>query len=403
MFLPIGDAPNPRSTPWVTYTLLAVNIAVFVLVSLPLSGAPADFNDPLAQEYLRLLATEVGRPLTPVEAASNVRAYDVFVLRYGFVPAAPSLLTAFTCMFLHGGLLHLAGNMLFLWIYGNNVEHRLGRAGYLAAYLGTGLAATAAHYGLDPSSGVPTVGASGAISGVLGLYFVFFPRNTVRVAVLLLPILARVFEVPARLVLGAYLVLDNVVPVLLESASGGGGVAYGAHIGGFVAGLAAGFGIDRRERSATPREFRGASGAAVTRGDAAAEAGAAVSRSLAHGDFEGAAKLLFGGGRLVEATVTTPELLQLARGLAERGRPKAALTLLRRVVQRTPSGETAAVALLEIAALERDALGRKPSAFQHLLDAVDACPESAEAGAARDALGSIAHEYRPPLRDRRWR
>ena len=275
MFLPIGDAPNPRTTPWVTYALLALNIAVYALVTLPLSGAPADLSDPLAQDYLRRLSAEVGRPLTPLEAASNVRAYDIFVLRYGFVPASPTLGTALTCLFLHAGFLHLAGNMLFLWIYGNNVEHRLGRLGYFAAYLGTGFAATAAHLAMDPASGIPTVGASGAISGVLGFYFVFFPRNSVRVAVLLLPFLARVFEIPARVVLGTYLVLDNLVPVLLEPAATS-GVAYGAHIGGFLAGLAAGFAVDRRERTATPREYR-----RVPRPtDSITEGGAAVSARL---------------------------------------------------------------------------------------------------------------------------
>lgn len=398
MFLPIGDAPNPRTTPWVTYALLALNIAVYALVTLPLSGAPADFSDPLAQDYLRRLAAEVGRPLTPLEAASHVRAYDVFVLRHGFVPAAPTLWSALTCMFLHAGFLHLAGNMLFLWIYGNNVEHRLGRVAYLAAYIGTGLAATAAHFAMDPASGIPTVGASGAISGVLGFYFVFFPRNSVRVAVLLLPFMARVFEIPARIVLGTYLVLDNLVPVLLESSAAG-GVAYGAHIGGFLSGLAAGFALDRRERTARPREYR-----RVPRPtDAITEAGAAVSQALARGDVDTAAQLVFGGGRAVEDAVTTPELLQLAEGLAERGHPEAALALFRRIVQRSPRGESAAAALLGIADLERGALNRKPSSFQHLIDVMRASPQSVWSMEAKTKLREIAQEYRPPLNDKRWR
>ena len=398
MFLPIGDAPNPRTTPWVTYALLALNIAVYALVTLPLSGAPADLSDPLAQDYLRRLSAEVGRPLTPLEAASNVRAYDIFVLRYGFVPASPTLWTALTCMFLHAGFLHLAGNMLFLWIYGNNVEHRLGRLGYFAAYLGTGFAATAAHLAMDPASGIPTVGASGAISGVLGFYFVFFPRNSVRVAVLLLPFLARVFEIPARVVLGTYLVLANLVPVLLEPAATS-GVAYGAHIGGFLAGLAAGFAVDRRERTATPREYR-----RVPRPtDSITEGGAAVSRALARGDVDTAAQLVFGGGRTVEDAVTTPELLELAEGLAERGHPEAALALFRRIVQRSPRGESAAAALLGIAELERSTLNRKPSSFQHLIDVLRASPQSDWSREAQTKLREIAQEYRPPLNDKRWR
>ena len=117
-----------------------------------------------------------------------------------------------SCMFLHGSLMHLFGNMLFLWIYGDNVERRLGSFAFLLWYLLTGVAATLAHALVFSSSEVPLVGASGAISGVLGFYFVWFPRNVVRMLAFLPPFLMQVFEIPARYVLGMYLVLDNLCP-----------------------------------------------------------------------------------------------------------------------------------------------------------------------------------------------
>ena len=137
------------------------------------------------------------------------------MFEHGYKPGAPRLADLLAAMFLHGGFMHLFGNMLFLWIYGDNVEHRLGPARYLFWYLMTGVAATLFFSMLAPGSLVPMVGASGAISGVLGFYFVWFPRNVVRVLLLLFPILVRVVEIPARIVLGVYLVIDNVLPMLV--------------------------------------------------------------------------------------------------------------------------------------------------------------------------------------------
>src|SRR5262249_32019185 len=182
--------------------------------------------------------------------------YDLVVFRWGFRPAAPSAVDALTCMFLHAGFLHLFGNMLFLWIYGDNVEHRLGSVPYLCWYLGTGVAATLFHMLRASGSEIPLVGASGAISGILGFYFFWSPRNRVRLLWLLPPFLMQVFEVPARIVLGIYLVLDNLLPYLF--VSGDVGVAHGAHIGGFLAGLAAAWLMGRREGAARPEGFAGA-------------------------------------------------------------------------------------------------------------------------------------------------
>lgn len=229
MFLPIGDTPNLPRTPWLTWLLIAVNVAIH-LWTVPLAFRAANPVHPELQEYRAALATERGVLVDAVSAGDLLR----FV--HGFKPAAPELRDAVTSMFLHGGWMHLAGNMLFLYIFGDNVEHRLGRGRFLAAYLATGFAAIAGDWFLRQGSAIPSVGASGAISGVLGFYFAWFPRNRVRVWAFLFPFYIGILELSARFVLGAYLVVDNLLPALF--ASGSGGVAHGAHIGGFLAGWA---------------------------------------------------------------------------------------------------------------------------------------------------------------------
>ena len=162
----------------------------------------------------------------------SVTQYTMTVWRYGFRPAQASLLALLTCMFLHGGLMHLLGNMVYLWIFGDNVEGRFGPLMYAGFYLLTGVLATLGFSALDWSSNIPLVGASGAISGVLGAYLIWFPYNQVRTVVFLV-IFFTVAHVPAILVLGVYIVIDNLLPLL---ASRGGSIAYGAHLGGVAAG-----------------------------------------------------------------------------------------------------------------------------------------------------------------------
>lgn len=152
-------------------------------------------------------------------------------------PAVPAArvgwLSLVTSMFLHGGWGHLIGNMVFLWVFGNNVEDSMGHVRFLGFYLITGLAAGLAHLALNASSGVPTVGASGAISGIMGAYVLLYPRAVVHV---LMPYLL-VVRMPAYAVLGYWIVLQ-VLLGLAEGAGTGGGVAFWAHVGGFVAGFA---------------------------------------------------------------------------------------------------------------------------------------------------------------------
>jgi membrane associated rhomboid family serine protease len=241
MFLPIGDEPNPPRTPVMTIALIAVNVVVYLLITLPLGARPADPNDPLLAEYLRNILPL----LPPGTPAQEVSAYDLVVYRWGFRPDAPSAITLLTSMFLHGGFLHLVGNMLYLWIYGNNVEDRLGVVGYLFWYLVSGAAAALFQMAFSLHSSIPMVGASGAISGVLGFYLVWFPHHVVKMWVFLFPFYVGVMHINATFVLIMYLLLDNVLPFLMAQGQGG-GVAHGAHIGGFLLGMAAAWALRNR-------------------------------------------------------------------------------------------------------------------------------------------------------------
>jgi membrane associated rhomboid family serine protease len=165
-------------------------------------------------------------------------------------PTASTWVTPFTAMFMHGGLLHLGGNMLFLWIFGNNVEDSMGPLKFIAFYLLGGLAATALQVAIDPDATVPTVGASGAIAGVLGGYILLFPRARV-VTLIFIVFFVTLVELPALWVLGFWFVQQVLFGYLdLGTAGAEGGVAYFAHIGGFVFGLLAIklFADDRKQR-----------------------------------------------------------------------------------------------------------------------------------------------------------
>jgi len=170
-----------------------------------------------------------------------------FVLQFGVIPyeithfqyigpitrysPVPRFLTPLTAMFVHGGLLHLAGNMLYLWIFGNNVEDALGHGRFLFFYLVSGLAASAVHILVYPASTIPIIGASGAIAGVLGAYFLMYPHARVTTLVFVF-IIIRLVKIPAGLLLGAWLVLQMISAVSNQT-----GVAWFAHIGGFLAGM----------------------------------------------------------------------------------------------------------------------------------------------------------------------
>jgi membrane associated rhomboid family serine protease len=151
-------------------------------------------------------------------------------------PVLPPVLTVLTAMFLHGGFFHLLGNMVFLWIFGNNVEDATGHLRFLVFYLACGAVAAAAHIATHPASTVPMVGASGAISGVLGAYFLLYPHARI-VTLLWFGFFAQTVQVPAAVFLGFWFVMQFLSWVAGSGDGGGGGVAFVAHIGGFVAGL----------------------------------------------------------------------------------------------------------------------------------------------------------------------
>jgi membrane associated rhomboid family serine protease len=383
--LPIGDAPNPRGAPVVTYLLIAVNVAVYLLVAVPLGERRPPSNDPTLQEYVRVMSESLPDRAMLQQLIARTSAYDLFVFRWGFRPADPSLVDLFTSMFLHGGFLHLFGNMLFLWIYGDNVEHRLGPVRYLLWYLGCGVAAILFHTIRASHSGIPLVGASGAISGVLGFYFVWFPRNRVRLLWLLPPFLMQVFEVPARLVLGVYLVLENVLPYLVTT--GDSGVAHGAHIGGFLAGLAAAWVMDRRELAARPPEFE--SGTVSLR--EAPDWVGSIAAAIDAGRMERAAAEYFEVPAHQTRGILGPKhSLELARWLLDHGHHEAALVVGRRHLRDYPSGPGVADAHL-IAGQALLASGQPTPAYQHVLSALDANPDPAVAAEARRALAVIEH------------
>jgi membrane associated rhomboid family serine protease len=378
MFLPIGDAPNPKGTPFATWALIAVNVAAFLLLNVPLGSRRADVNDPAFREYVEVMSRELEGRVDVRELVARTSAYDLFAFEHGYRPNAPRVTGLLSCMFLHGGFMHLFGNMLFLWIYGDNVERRLGAIPYLLWYLLTGIVATLTHALVFSSSDVPLVGASGAISGVLGFYFVFFPRNTVRMLAFLPPFLMQVFEIPARLVLGIYLLFDNLLPFLV---AGEGGVAHGAHIGGFVAGGIVAWLMDRRGLAAQPLAEAGP--VPVSGGDA-------VRAALAEGRFEDAARDYFARpAPLASGALSADEAVSLAAWLRRQGHSDAALVVLRRVVRDVTRGPGLAEAYALAGMILLDDRHEPTAAYQYLLTALETGPRPETAAAVRSELAAI--------------
>ena len=209
--IPLRDVIPSRTTPVVTVSLIVANVAVF------------------------LYELTLGRDV------------EEFTRVFGLVPADFSWFTLFTSMFLHGGLFHVGGNMLYLWIFGDNVEDRMGHGRFLAFYVLCGTAAALTQTFTSPESTVPMVGASGAIAGVMGAYFVLYPRSRI---VTLIPLFFffQIVEIPAIFFLGIWFVMQFLSGVGSIAASATGGVAFWAHIGGFVAGVVGVLLLRRPER-----------------------------------------------------------------------------------------------------------------------------------------------------------
>ena len=384
MFLPIGDEPNPKQTPVVNYVLIGLNTLIFLFVSLPMMGQLPSAADPLFSEYIRALSLETG--VAQNILANSTSAYDLMTYRFGFKPADPSILTIFSSMFLHAGWTHLLGNMLFLWIFGDNLEARLGPAKYLLVYLGTGVAATIFFAVFQPDSYIPLVGASGAISGVLGCYFLWFPKNQVKVLMWVV-IFIHVIKLPARVVLGFYLIVDNVFPFLV--GSGGGGVAHGAHIGGFVAGLMVVMGLKIWGKDSA-QDHSGPTWRAPNQGDTIRT----LPDLIADGDWDEALQ------SFVKMTPTQLHLLddwdlvQLADGLTETRRYDAALAVLQRFLATRPHSDILGIVHLRAGMVQVDGLNRESAGYQHLQAVLDYSVPAEVESKAREMIQAIDNRRR---------
>ena len=216
--IPLRDDVRSEKRPYVTWGLMATCIGVFAYQAL------SEYQDP--------------------------RLGDLVIRTYGMIPAGivsgQHLWTLLTSMFLHGGLFHLLGNMLYLWIFGDNVEDAFGHLWYVVVYVFAGIAGSLLQIMVKPLSTIPTIGASGAISGIMGAYFVLFPRARV-LTVIPIFFFIRLVYLPAPLLLGFWILLQILYGCGSATATGG-GVAYFAHIGGFVAGVILGLAVRRRVR-----------------------------------------------------------------------------------------------------------------------------------------------------------
>jgi membrane associated rhomboid family serine protease len=200
--IPLRDVIPSRTTPYITITIIAINALAWMFeVALPREALPE------------------------------------FLLVYGMVPANFHASTLVTSMFLHGSWSHVIGNMWYLWIFGDNVEDRVGHGRFIVFYLLCGIAAAAGQVAVDPNSTLPTIGASGAIAGVMGAYFVLYPHS--RVLTLIPWIFLQIVELPAIVLLGFWFVMQlfSAGTIAMTTSSSGGGVAFAAHVVGFLAGM----------------------------------------------------------------------------------------------------------------------------------------------------------------------
>jgi membrane associated rhomboid family serine protease len=202
--IPLRDVIKSRTTPYITVTIIILNAAAWLF-----------------------------------EVAMPRDALPIFLQVYGVVPSQLRPLTLVTSMFLHGGWSHIIGNMWYLWIFGDNVEDRVGHGRFIIFYLFCGIAASLGQVAIDPASTLPTIGASGAIAGVMGAYFVLYPRSRV-LTLIPLVIFWEVIELPTIVLLGFWFLLQlfSAGAIAVTASTGGGGVAFAAHVTGFLTGMA---------------------------------------------------------------------------------------------------------------------------------------------------------------------
>ena len=211
--IPLRDVIPSRTTPYITITIIVLNALAWLF--------------------------EISQPPDVLQ---------LFLTVYGVVPAAFHPMTLITSMFLHGSWMHVIGNMWYLWIFGDNVEDRVGHGRFIFFYLLCGIVAAFGQIAMDPKSTLPTIGASGAIAGVMGAYFVLYPRSRV---LTLLPLIIwwEVIELPALVLLGFWFLMQlfSAGAIAVTAHTEGGGVAFMAHVAGFVAGIIAVFALRQRD------------------------------------------------------------------------------------------------------------------------------------------------------------
>jgi len=233
MFIPLGDDNSDRRIqPIVNYALIGVNLLVFFLLQGMGENHRFTYAFSTVPQEIVTGRDIVTQPDTVTDPATGAR-----FRMPGLEPTPLSVyLTLITALFMHGGLMHLLGNMLYLYIFGDNIENEMGHGRYLVFYLACGLLASLAHVFTSVTIGanllIPSLGASGAISGILAGYLLLHPKRRVRVLVL-----RHIMQVPAIVAIGVWFAFQLISGLGMLSGGGGGGVAYGAHIGGFVAGL----------------------------------------------------------------------------------------------------------------------------------------------------------------------
>ncbi|MCA9031446.1 MAG: rhomboid family intramembrane serine protease [Planctomycetaceae bacterium] len=235
--LPLQDDIPSRTTPFVNYAIIALCGLVFLVQLADQPGKPS------MVERFGMIPVRVLHPGEPVimqqlgDQDTPNGPQEVVFEQEAAPSAVPAFLTVFTCIFLHGGWMHLIGNMWFLYIFGDNIEDRFGHVGYALFYVASGIAAGIVHLISGPSSPIPTIGASGAIAGVLGAYFLWY-RNAKVKALVPLGGFIQIMVLPAPIFLGFWFVIQLFQGVLTNEGSG---VAWWAHIGGFIVGLALAF------------------------------------------------------------------------------------------------------------------------------------------------------------------
>ncbi|MBL8819075.1 MAG: rhomboid family intramembrane serine protease [Planctomyces sp.] len=231
---PLRDNIPSRTFPFVNYIIMGICCIAFLIQSIDSSGI-------LTMQFA-MIPLRISQPDQPIVVEvegvvqTSVGVQPVVVEKVLPPGPIPPWMTVITCVFLHGSLMHLLGNMWFLYIFGDNVEDRLGHVGFVVFYLVTGAAASLSHFLIEPGSEIPTVGASGAIAGVMGAYLLFYPHARVMT---LIPIafFLQMMVVPAPIFLGLWFVLQLIQGTFSIGAAHAAGVAWWAHIGGFVAGL----------------------------------------------------------------------------------------------------------------------------------------------------------------------